>query len=237
MRITCLIFASSTLITLTSCGDNLGGPDARPGDGDGIIPAAPRLGMQIDRMGRPAVAAALIELRDGDPGPGRDAYNAASDPATWATTPAAGRTIRDEIAANLAIFDVLDQGSTIPGTPGCGNQLHFNGNPSGGGTPAATSYHTLAGILSDDMLYVDTAKTTCDAYLALEIEVASGSTIMHSQCGGRTPKLDVIDVTYSALVAGIAGFTPPPALQPNIKDNVDAHADFTDTFPYFGPPR
>jgi hypothetical protein len=229
------------LLALAACGDNLVIPDARPIDmREDVIPPAPRLGMQIERMGRPAINTALVGLRDANPTMKKDAYNAASDPAMWgAAQVGGGRSIVAEFAESLALLDVLDQGNqSIPGTPGCGNQVLYNGQPTGGGTPGATSYNTLATILADDMLYVDTTKTTCAAYLSLEVDVATGGAVPHSQCGGRTPTHDVIDVSFSALISGINGFTLPPALVPRISDGVPAHTDLSDTvFPYFGPPR
>lgn len=244
-RLVLTLSAALAALALASCGDNLGRPDARP-NGDSTIdnppPKPPRLGMQIDRMGRPAINTALVGLRDAtDPASmKKDAYNAAADPNMWSGAPVAnGRSILAEIAANLPILDVLDKGnSAIPGTnppPGCSNQMLYNGNVAGGGTPGPTSYNTLGNILADDMLYVDTSKTTCTAYLALEFEVASQTP--HTQCGGRTPKHDVIDVSYSLLISGLNGFTAPPGLLPRIGDGVDPHADVIDTFPYFGAPH
>jgi hypothetical protein len=240
-----LALASLLALALASCGDNLGVPDARRSDSQtGQVPAPPRLGTQIDRMGRPAVNAALIGLRDimEVSTMKKDAYNAASDPATWESVPLpGGRTVVDEIAANLAIFDVLDKGNMdIPGATGCQNQLYYNGNPMAGGTPGPMSYRELAKILADDMLYVNTDQQTCTAYLALELQVVRSGNNAEApmQCGGRSPTADVIDSTYSALIAGLAGFTTPPTLLPLITDGVGAHADLSDSnFPYFGPPH
>jgi hypothetical protein len=243
-----LVLACSTslaFLAVVSCGDNLAKPDARPGGGDSMIdntpPKAPKLGMQIDRMGRPAINAALVGLLDTTDTAHmkKDAYNGYADPTMWAGAPVAnGRSVTAEIAANLALLDSLDKGNAaIPGPTGCANQVLYNGNPIGGGTPGATSYNPLAGVLADDMLYVDTSKPTCDAYLSLEVEVATGGQIQHTQCGGRTPKHDVIDVSYSVLISGLSGFTAPPGLLPRLGDGVAAHTDITDTFPYFGPPH
>ncbi|HWU90072.1 MAG TPA: hypothetical protein VN253_22570 [Kofleriaceae bacterium] len=233
---------------LSSCGDNKSAPDAPPRDlsVDTGFPRPPQLGPQLDRMGRPAINTALNALvldNDTVAAMKKDAYDQASDPATWASTPLpGGRAIAEELAVNLAFIDVLDQGNpAIPGTgvnaPGCKNQVLYNNIPGGGGTPAAGSYKTLAAILADDMLYVDTSKTSCQAYLSLEIEAASGGVVPHTQCGGRTPTHDVIDTSYSVLISGLAGFTNP-AFAPRITDGVAAHTDVSDTvFPYFGTPH
>lgn len=227
-----------------SCGDNHTVPDATVPDArTDLIPDPPRIGMQIERMGRPAINTALIGLRDisNTATMKKDIYNGLSDPSVWGSaTIANGRSVAAEIAANLGILDILDKGNTsLPGTVGCGNQVLYNGNPGGGGgPPAATSYNAFAALLAEDMLYVDTSKPTCAAYLALEFEVATGGVIMHTQCGGRTPTHDVIDVSLSALIAGFNGFTTTPARLPLIKDEVSAHADVSDTeFPYFGAPH
>jgi hypothetical protein len=238
----CLL-ALAACLAAGSCGDNHAVPDAPVPDArPDVIPDPPRLGMQIERMGRPAISTALVGLRDTSSTATmkKDAYNGLSDPSVWGSASIAnGRSVVAELAGNLGILDILDKGSvSIPGNVGCGNQLLYNGNPGGGGTPGATSYNTLAAILADDMLYVDTSKTTCTSYLSLEFEAASGGTIMHSQCGGRAPRHDVIDVSLSALISGLNGFTSPPALLPRIGDGVSAHADLSDTvFPYFGAPH
>jgi hypothetical protein len=243
MRISRCFLALAALLAAGSCGDNhivpdAPVPDARPEP----IPGPPRIGMQLDRMGRPVISTALIGLRDSSTTATmkRDIYNGLSDPSVWGSASiATGRSVLAEIAVNLGLLDILDKGNLmIPGVVGCGNQLVYNGNPGGGGPAGATSYHTLAAILADDMLYVDTSKTTCNSYLSLEIEAATGGAIEHSQCGGRTPTHDVIDVSLSALLSGLNGFTTPPALLPRIGDGVAVHADVSDTvFPYFGAPR
>ena len=142
-------------------------------------PAAPALfARQIDREGRPAIATALVSpLKDPGPrGVDRDAYNAAA-PAAWST-------FRDGIRSNLAIYDGLDTQ--------CGNQVLAT---SGDNTPAR--YTTLANALTDDRLYVNSSRATCNQYLGVELN-ATGL-VANTDCGGRTPREDVIDVTYTAL--------------------------------------
>lgn len=228
-------------LVATACGDD-GNPssDAPLRDGNPDAPSypdAPALGAQIDRMGRPAISTALnaafFEQSSNKPAM-KDAYNQASDPSTWATTPLRGSlTIAQEFARNLAVYDVLDKGLVMNG--GCGNQALFNGG--GGGAPMASSYAALAGVLADDQLYIDTSKTTCNNYLSLEVEVATGGVFAHTQCGGRTPTHDVIDVSYSVLAAGTAGFEIP-SFNPRIGDGVAAHTNVSDTeFPFLGAPN
>lgn len=234
-------------LAATSCGDNLtreGTVDAprvdAPIDAPNF-PEAPALGAQIERMGRPAVNTALNSAfitPAGEITAKKDAYNEATDPAMWpATLLATGRIVRDEFATNLGIIDVLDQGAfanTMGAGNGCGNAILYNG-PGGTATPMTTSYDFLGGFLALDMLFVDTGKMTCNNYLSVEFGVVTGS---HSQCGGRTPTHDVIDVSYSALAAGLQGFDlTDPAIPPLVGDGVDPHADVdNDAFPFFGAP-
>jgi hypothetical protein len=82
-----------------------------------------------------------------------------------------------------------------------------------------TSYVTLAGFLADDQLYVDTSKTTCNAYLGLEFSFVTGIPV--SSCGGRAPSYDVIDYSYSMLSMGLAGFNQS-TLAPLVHDDPQA---------------
>lgn len=250
-----------TLISITlgllvgACGDNEKGPvdAAKAIDAPDELPAAPTLGAQIDRMGRPAINTALTAPINEDPlkTAKKDAYNHLATAATFvlgdvnpagndvlapSTIPGTGanpRTVRGEFARNLALFDSLDQGTPLaavgtvtPGT-GCGNQALFS---------AAGGYSTLATVLGDDVLYVDTSKLTCNAYLSLEVEVATSGGVIHSQCGGRTLTHDVVDTSYSLLAAGLAGFST--ALAPLVGDGVATHTDVNnDVFPFLGPPH
>jgi hypothetical protein len=141
----------------------------------------PALGAQIDRMGRPAINTALNETFNADSdekNAGKDAYNAASDPADWSDYASAFET-------SLGILDGLDAT--------CGNQL-LAGT---GDTP----YGALAGVLLDDQLYVNTDKGTCAAYLGVEAEALG--LVEDGSCGGRTPSYDVIETSYSVLAAGV----------------------------------
>lgn len=240
-------------LLLAACGDNKKGTEVADAPVDTVnIPAAPALGMQIDRMGRPAVNTALNAVANDAvlATAKKDAYNQATTAATFATTvvnaagddvmtpstvPGTGsnpKTVRGEFARNLALFDSLDQGSGLPMSMtgaggGCGNQALFS---------ATAGYSTLATVLADDVLYVDTAKLSCGFYLSLEVEVATSGGVVHSQCGGRTLTHDVVDTSYSLLSAGLNGFNQ--SLAPLVGDGVDAHTDVNnDTFPFLGAPH
>ena len=227
------------VLLVVGCGDNLKAIDAQTGKKDAAvdahIPAPPTLGAQIDRLGRPAINTALngTFLAAGAAKTAqKDAYNHASDASTWLTTEVATNvTVVKEFEANIAIFDVIDQGAAQIANAGCGNTALYNA------PPGADSYRGLASVLGDDELYVDTTKQDCGFYLSLEVEVATGGSIVHTQCGGRTPTHDVIDTSYSVLAAGTNGFDPA-TFAPRLGDNVGPHADVSDsTFPFLGAPH
>jgi len=226
------------LLVVAACGDNLKLIDAGPkkdGAIDAQIPAPPTLGAQIDRFGRPAINTALngTFLAAGAAKTAqKDAYNHASDASMWLTTQVATNvTVVKEFASNIAVFDVIDQGAAGIANAGCGNTALYNA------PPGPTSYNGLASVLGDDELYIDTTKQTCEFYLSLEVEVATGGSIVHTQCGGRTPTHDVIDTSYSVLAAGTNGFDPA-TFSPRLGDNVGPHADVSDTdFPFLGVPH
>src|SRR5262245_21635312 len=98
-------------ISLIGCGDNLkrpdgGGKDGKPADAQcSNCPAAPTLGAQIDRMGRPAINTALNHGFDKSAAAptAKQGYNENAMGSTWpGYTP--------EFAKNLGIIDALDTG-------------------------------------------------------------------------------------------------------------------------------
>jgi hypothetical protein len=161
----------------------------------------PALGTRIyDRVGRAAINTALIGIvmPRGDKDALQDRYNAAPME-EWASYEA-------EIAANLAIYDALDVV--------CGNQL------LAGATAEPGRYDALAQVLVDDRLYVNSDVGTCEQYFAVELG-------MTGDCGGRAPRYDVIDVTYSALAIGAVS---------GINDGVSGEErPAPPDFPYFAP--
>lgn len=175
-------------------------------------PAPPALKTtQVDRMGRPAINTALTApfVADMTTANGKkDDYNAASDRAAWVGS------FKPEIAANLAIYDGLDQT--------CGNQL------VAGSTVAAGRYDTLATVLADDVLLLNTGSGTCITYLGVE---ANGTgAVTNTDCGGRTPLEDTIDETYSLLAAGtVSGVTDGVAVDADPQASLSA-------FPFLAAP-
>lgn len=144
---------------------------------------------QIDREGRPAINTATINVLG--PANGlKDTYNRAPDPAGWAAA------FQSEMQGNLAALDTLDGIS--------GNAL----------LPAAT----LASVLVDDRMQIDTRIPACGQYLAVELQVAN-------QCGGRTIDRDVIDDSLGAIVG------------PGVSDNVPFQSTVLADFPFVAPPQ
>jgi hypothetical protein len=171
----------------TNPGDDGGIVDSGPvNGGDGSTdsgpqtPAPPTLGVQIDRMGRPAINTALNHTFDktAAAGTAEDAYNADTTESNWVTA------YSPQFAANLAVLDALD------GV--CGNQPGYK----------AGSGYGLAPALADDQLYLLTGSTvtTCATYLAVEANALN--ILPNTDCGGRRPNDDVIDESYSLLAAG-----------------------------------
>lgn len=173
--------------------------------------------MQIDRMGRAGVNTAVTDPfylssdadQDAAHGVLTNSFNAA------ATQASSVMQFTDRFAGNLAIYDGLDTN--------CGNQLGAGPDPVDG------RYDTLATVLADDELFVNTASGTCNQYFGVELD-ALGIT-MSGDCGGRTPLYDTIDVTYSALaIGGVSG----------VGDGVDADPDpvthSTSVFPFLAGP-
>ena len=143
---------------------------------------------QVDRNGRPGVNTVSINVLPNTGTALKDAYNRAADPSSWATL------FQAEMQANLAALDTLD--GIV------GNAL----------LPPAT----LASVLVDDRLIIDTSKANCDAYLAVELGLPS--------CGGRTLARDVIDDSLGAIVG------------PGVSDNVANDSVFLSDFPFLGRP-
>lgn len=192
-------------------GGTIGGGGTTGTAGAGGVSGPPALGVQIDRIGRPAINTAISDPFDGDAtmhGAKQDAYNVA--------TPAMGSTFEAQFEANLAILDSLD---TV-----CGNQFAADKTKTD-----ATRYKALADVLADDELYIDTSSGTCTTYLGVEANATK--IIPNTDCGGRTLTEDVVDESYSLLAIGAtSGVTDGVAMD----DTVSAQ---TATFPFLAPPH
>jgi len=171
--------------------------------------AKPSLGMQIDRVGRPAIGTALIGAFHPDESAKyslKDDYNSNGDPATWQAS------YHDEIMANLAILDSLDAD--------CGNQLVADAGEK--------RYGFLATVLADDRLYIHSDRAVCGEYLGLEAEIVGAIPEGAGGCGGRGPADDVIERSYSALAAGLLA---------GVDDGVTSDdGQLLETFPFLSAP-
>lgn len=169
--------------------DDAGGSDAKVDPPDAGPPPMPPLGtVQIDRAGRALVSWALASPTDNVPvGTKSDAQASAQESYNVTTDPAALPSFSPIFVKNLKGFDGLD------GV--CGNAFLL-------GAAGAQRYDALASMFLDDRLYLDTRKGTCTTYLALERKKAGASI---DDCGGRTPTVDAIDVTLTAIVSGFGG--------------------------------
>jgi hypothetical protein len=191
------------LAPLAACGDD--------DDEDDKPPPVPTLGTMLERMGRPAINTALNNTFAADAtaaGTAKDNYNKA------AVTAWSGNST--EFAKNLAILDSLDTN--------CGNQL------LAGTTATAGRYNTLAGVLADDKLYVNSASSTCTQYLAVEANAVNA--VPNNDCGGRTLTYDVIDTSYSVLAVGAL-----TGVGDDINSDPDGNIHSNTAFPFLAAPR
>jgi hypothetical protein len=246
-KLSIIIFTTALAI---GCGDNIKPNDGGAGSGDtsANFPAAPALGAQMDRLGRPAINTVLNHGFDTGGGAAKDAYNQDGSPGGWMSAYAA------QFASNLAIIDSLDTGlacngmgtcvendAAVPGS-GCGTQAFYNDMALGGGTAMLDSYSVLAGVLTNDQLFLDTTKTmtelatTHQGYLAVELNAFG--VIPNTVGGGRAPTMDIIDTSYTALAIGVTGFDSTHDFATSFGDGVGPHTGVTNTtFPFLAAPN
>jgi hypothetical protein len=170
------------------------------------FPSHPSLGEPIDRMGRALTGNALLNTIAADEVSDKmkEDYNRAN-PAQW-------DTFVPEITRNLGLYDSFDGVE--------GNQW------LAAGSRTAQRYTTLARVLADDRLWIDTRYTTCREYLAIE-RSAYGKAI--ADCGGRTPNYNVNGMFRSLLIRGTSDV---------VDDGVDHddHVHSTSDFPFLSAP-
>lgn len=136
---------------------------------------------QIDRAGRVLTGNALLgTLASADESNRlKEAYNAAK--------PADGERFVAEIEKSLALYDGFD------GL--CGNQL------LAGPRAEPHRYRALALILADDRLWLNSAAQVCTTLMSVET-AALAKWATASDCGGRAPSYNAVNVYRSLLVAG-----------------------------------
>ncbi len=166
------------------------------------------VGQQIDRVGRPLINLFLtdpFDLVGGMTTPQvQDAYNAAASTGWSSFAP------RPYIAESLAAWDGID------GT--CGNQVL-----AGSG---ATRYVPFSTVLTQDYLLLETSKTSCQRYLAVELNDPN-------ECGGRSPfvSANVVDATLNLLQGG-----NPPVIAIGQGVTSDPDGNPSQNFPFLLPP-
>jgi hypothetical protein len=162
---------------------------------------------RIDRAGRPAISAALISTFDP---PAREAdldrYNKSGN---------RNPVFIPIMASSLSILDGLDGE--------CGNQLAIQ-------SAEANPYAQLATALDDDQIYVQSDRDGVGSvYLGVEGEALGVLRRGQGSGGGRVPGDDVIERSYSVLVAGaLNGYD-------DLVDSDDADHDI-DVFPFVAAP-
>jgi hypothetical protein len=77
---------------------------------------------------------------------------------------------------------------------------------------------------------------THQGYLA--VELSAFGVVQNVVGGGRSPTMDVIDTSYTALAIGITGFDSSSQFKPAFGDGVDPHDGVTNTtFPFLADPN
>jgi hypothetical protein len=124
----------------------------------------------------------------------QDLYNQEANPANWAgiMLTSTDTTVR-AFERYLAVYDALNTTAT---TNGCGDQLAYNSTAAD-----FHAYAPLATVIADDELYVDTTHGTCAAFLGVE---ANALGMTNTDCGGRAPSYNTIDVIYAVVAGGTA---------------------------------
>lgn len=164
---------------------------------------------RIDRMGRPLTGNALLATLE--PEAVSDALKEAYNHATPTTSDA----FIPEIEKTLGLYDAFD------GT--CGDAMIADRSAG------ASRYLSLAVLLADDRLWIDSAGTRCSTLFAVELAALGGRRDLAGDCGGRSPNYDAVDVYRSLLVTGrLTG----------VDDGVDRddHVHSDTVFPFLAAP-
>ena len=163
---------------------------------------------RIDRAGRPAISAALVspftpDARTDD----LDRYNKSGN---------ANRSFVPIMEKSLAILDAIDTN--------CGNQLLGNAQTQ-------RRYQPLATALDDDQLYVQSDRPGASSvYLGVEAEALGAVREGQGSGGGRVPGDDVVERSYSVLVAGqLTGYDDGVSEDDAVHD--------IDVFPFIAAPQ
>ncbi|HTR53246.1 MAG TPA: hypothetical protein VMJ10_21270 [Kofleriaceae bacterium] len=185
------------MLALTSCGDDEKAPDAprsvdAPNADAASFPAAPSLGTQIDRMGRPAINTALNDVfapAGTAKTAAKDTYNQDAGPSNWQTM------FVPLFVGNLAVFDALDKGFVHTGSLTVGD-------------PSATGKCKSSGMTCQ---YDKTCTTAGDYCLAYKCDDGTTACGRNADCGTGHFCLGQAcgnQVEYNGMLAGDATYTP-----------------------------
>ena len=162
---------------------------------------------QIDREGRPLTGNALLGLFATV-----DVSNELKEDYNAATPQDAARFIA-EIRKALGVYDGFDGH--------CGNQLL---------AAKADRYRTMAALLADDRLWINSKSGVCTQLFAVELASLAGRKDSKNDCGGRTPNYDSVNVYRSLLVDGTSS---------SVDDGIhrDELVHSTTEFPFLAAPE
>jgi hypothetical protein len=138
---------------------------------------------QINRVGRPLTKNALLGLFAPD-----DVGNQLKEDWNAATPATAARFIPD-IQKALALYDAFDGQ--------CGNQLLAEPK-----TAPSRRYLSLATLLADDRLWVNSTSRVCTQLMAVELATLADPKSLANDCGGRSPNYQAANIWRSLLVDG-----------------------------------
>ncbi|MEP6902750.1 MAG: hypothetical protein ABJA66_13445 [Actinomycetota bacterium] len=169
------------------------------------------LGAPIDRIGRALTANMLLGPLDTDDvsDQRKEDYNRAS-PNNWSQFSA-------DIERTLGLFDGYDGR--------CGNQWLAGREPQ-----SSKRYQSLAKMLADDRLWINSQSKVCNQYLAVELSTLTNPGSPGGDCGGRTPNYNANAVFRSLLVRGTIDGDDD-----GLKRDDAVHS--TSVFPFLAPPK
>jgi hypothetical protein len=121
-----------------------------------------------------------------------------------------------DIAFTLGLYDGFDRV--------CGNQWLADAKAD-----PPKRYAALSKLLADDRLWISSKATVCTQYLSVELAELGVPGSSSTDCGGRTPNEDAVDVFRSLLVLGAVS---------GVDDGVDQddRVHSTTEFPFLAPP-
>ena len=150
----------------------------------GRIPAIPRLGEPIERTARPLIKNGLVGgplAPDAISNQRKESYNRVGRTG-WAQ-------FSTYIEQTLGLYDGFDGK--------CGNQWLSDPNAKG-----PVRYQTLAKILADDRLWVNSKSSVCTQFLAVEFTEFKTPGALSGDCGGRPPDYPAPNIFRSLLTNG-----------------------------------